>query len=102
MKNFILTNNKTMNKAQLVETMAQEAGITKVEAKKALNAFLKTATQALRGGNKLTLVGFGTFTVADKPARAGRNPRTGHPIRINAKTSVKFKPGLDLLQAVKK
>lgn len=91
-----------MNKAQLVEAMAREAGITKNEAKKALNVFIKAATDALQGGQKLTLVGFGTFMVVDKPERAGRNPRTGHPIRIGAKTSVKFKPGLDLLHAVKK
>jgi len=91
-----------MNKTQLVEAMAKEAGITKTEAKKVLNAFIKTTTHALGKGEKLTLVGFGTFMVADKPARAGRNPRTGHPINIDAKTSVKFKPGMDLLHAVKK
>ena len=91
-----------MNKTQLVEAMAKEAGITKTEAKKVLNAFLKTTTHALSKGHKLTLVGFGTFTVTDKPERAGRNPRTGHPIQINAKRSVKFKPGMDLLDAVKK
>jgi len=91
-----------MNKAQLVEAMAKDAGITKAEAKKVLNSFIKVTTGALKGGEKLTLVGFGTFTVAHKPERAGRNPRTGHPIQINAKKSVKFKPGLDLLHAVKK
>ncbi|MCD8184894.1 MAG: HU family DNA-binding protein [Rikenellaceae bacterium] len=91
-----------MNKTQLVEAMAQDAGITKTEAKKVLNSFLKVTTQALSKGDKLTLVGFGTFTAADKPARAGRNPRTGDPIQIDAKNSVKFKPGMDLLDAVKK
>ena len=82
--------------------MAKEAGITKADAKKVLNAFIKTTTHALKKGEKLTLVGFGSFSVADKPARAGRNPRTGHPIKIAAKKSVKFKPGMDLLNAVKK
>ena len=91
-----------MNKAQLVEAMALEVGIPKNAAKKALNAFLKVAMHALRNGNKVTLVGFGTFTLADKAERTGRNPRTGHPIRINAKTGVKFKPGLLLLHHVKK
>jgi DNA-binding protein HU-beta len=91
-----------MNKAQLVEAMSLEAGIPKNAAKKALNAFLKTTMHALKSGHKVTLVGFGTFTVADKAERAGRNPRTGHPIRINAKTGVKFKPGLPLLDHVKR
>lgn len=91
-----------MNKAQLVEAMAKDAGITKTEAKKALNSFIKVTTDALKHGEKLTLVGFGSFIVTDKPERAGRNPRTGHPIKIAAKKHVKFKPGLELLLSVKK
>jgi len=89
-----------MNKSQLVEAMAQEAGISKADSKKALNAFIKTTTHALKGGDKLTLVGFGTFSLAHKPERTGRNPRTGHPIQILARKSVKFKPGTDLLNTV--
>lgn len=91
-----------MNKTQLVEGMAKEAGITKAEAKKVLNAFIKVTSGALTKGEKLTLVGFGSFSVAHKPERAGRNPRTGHPIKIEAKKTVKFKPGMDLLHSVKK
>jgi DNA-binding protein HU-beta len=90
-----------MNKSQLIEAMAKEAGITKIQTKKVLNAFVKTTTLALAKGDKLTLVGFGTFTGTDKPARAGRNPRTGHPIHIHPKKSVKFKPGMELLNACK-
>ena len=82
--------------------MAKEAGITKAEAKKVLNAFIKVTSGALTKGEKLTLVGFGSFSVAHKPERAGRNPRTGHPIKIEAKKTVKFKPGMDLLHSVKK
>ena len=90
-----------MNKTQLVEAMAKEAGITKSDAKKALNAFLKVTTHSLKKGEKLTLVGFGSFSVAAKPERQGRNPRTGHPIKIAAKKAVKFKPGMELSEAVK-
>ena len=81
--------------------MAKEAGITKTEAKKVLNAFIKVTTHSLKKGNKISLVGFGSFSVMDKPARQGRNPRTGHPIKIAAKKNVKFKAGSDLLAAVK-
>lgn len=80
--------------------MALEAGLTKSDAKKALNAFIKTTSHALKAGDKLTLVGFGTFTLAHKSERTGRNPRTGHPIKILARKSVKFKPGSELLNHV--
>jgi DNA-binding protein HU-beta len=89
-----------MNKSQLIEGMADHSGLTKTEAKKALNAFIKTATHALKAGDKLTLVGFGSFSLVHKPERAGRNPRTGHPIKILARKSVKFKPGTELLNHV--
>lgn len=89
-----------MNKAQLVEAMAKDAGITQVETKKVLNSFLRVATKALQEGDKLTLVGFGTFSIMDRMGREGRNPRTGAPIKIDAKRCVKFKPGMDLLRAV--
>ncbi len=89
-----------MNKSQLIEGMAQHSGLTKSDVKKALNAFIKTTSHALRDGEKLTLVGFGSFSLAHKQERTGRNPRTGHPIKILARKSVKFKPGSDLLKTV--
>ena len=88
-----------MNKSQLIEGMAQHSGLTKSDVKKALNAFIKTTSHALRDGEKLTLVGFGSFSLVHKPERSGRNPRTGHPIRIMARKSVKFKPGTELLNS---
>jgi DNA-binding protein HU-beta len=91
-----------MNKTQLVEAISKDAGITKAETKKVLNSFIKTAIGSLKKGEKLTLVGFGSFTVTDKPERQGRNPRTGASIKIAAKKSVKFKPGMEMLLAVKK
>lgn len=90
-----------MNKTQLVDAMAKEAGMTKAEAKKALNAFINVTTSTLKKGDKLTLVGFGSFSVIKKEARPGRNPRTGAPIKIAAKKSVKFKSGAELDTAVK-
>ncbi len=89
-----------MNKTQLIEGMAEHSGLSKTDVKKALNAFIKTTTHALKAGDKLTLVGFGSFSLVHKPERTGRNPRTGHPIKIMARKSVKFKPGTDLLNTV--
>ena len=90
-----------MNKAQLVDAVASEAGITKVDAKKSLDAFVKVVGDALKKGDKLTLVGFGSFSVAKKPARTGRNPRTGAAIKIAPKSVVKFRPGSELSMLVK-
>lgn len=90
-----------MNKSQLVDALAKEAGITKVESKKVLEAFMKVTTKALNSGDKITLVGFGSFCVTNRPARAGRNPRTGKAINIPAKSSVKFKAGSELIKNVK-
>jgi len=90
-----------MNKTQLVDAIAKEAAITKVDAKKAVDAFIKVTQKALKEGDKVVLVGFGSFSVAKKPARTGRNPRTGAPIKIAPKNVCKFKPGADLNNMVK-
>ena len=91
-----------MNKAQLIDAIAANAGISKVDAKKAIDAFVSVTGKALKGGDKLTLVGFGTFSVSERPARAGRNPRTKEKITIPAKKVAKFKAGAELSELVKK
>ncbi len=85
-----------MNKAELVDAIASEANLTKVDAKKALDAFITATTTAVKQGDKVVLVGFGTFSVVQKQARKGRNPRTGAEIKIPAKKVVKFKAGSEL------
>ena len=89
-----------MNKAQLIDAIAAEAGLTKADAKRALDAFVKTTTSALKKGDRVALVGFGSFAVSKRNARTGRNPQTGKPITIAAKKVVKFKAGADLSGAV--
>jgi len=90
-----------MNKAQLIDAIAANAGLTKADAKKALDAFIKATTQALKKGDRVALVGFGSFSVSKRSARTGRNPQTGKEIRIPAKKVVKFKAGSDLAAVVK-
>ena len=90
-----------MNKTQLVDAIASEAGITKTDARKSLDAFIKVTGNALAGGDKIALVGFGSFAVAKKPGRTGRNPRTGASIKIAAKNVVKFRAGAELNALVK-
>jgi DNA-binding protein HU-beta len=85
-----------MNKAELVDAIAKEAGVTKVDSKKALDAFTKTVAKSLKKGDKVALVGFGTFSVSSRKARTGRNPRTGEEIKIKAKKVAKFKPSSEL------
>lgn len=82
-----------MYKAELVNAMAEKAGMTKVQAKKALDAMMDTTVKTLKKGEKVVLLGFGTFSVVERPARKGRNPRTGEVIKIKASKSVKFKAG---------
>jgi DNA-binding protein HU-beta len=89
-----------MNKAQLIDAIAGEANLTKADAKRALDAFVKTTTSALKKGDRVALVGFGSFAVSKRNARTGRNPQTGKPITISAKKVVKFKAGADLSGAV--
>jgi DNA-binding protein HU-beta len=89
-----------MNKAQLIDAMAAGAGLTKADAKKALDAYISATTDALKGGDRVALVGFGTFSVSERGARTGRNPQTGKEIKIPAKKVVKFKAGADLADSV--
>ncbi len=89
-----------MNKAELIEAMANGAGISKADAKKALDAFVDSTTSTLKSGGRVALVGFGSFSVSNRSARTGRNPQTGKEIKIAAKNVVKFKAGADLAGAV--
>ena len=90
-----------MNKAELVEAMAADAGLSKADAKKALDGFINTTTKALKKGDRVALVGFGSFSVSTRAARKGRNPQTGKEINIAAKNVVKFKAGSELSSKVK-
>ena len=85
-----------MNKAELIDAIAAESKLTKADAQRALDAFLSVTSQALKKGDKLTLVGFGTFSVSQRAERTGRNPQTGKELKIAAKKVVKFKAGADL------
>jgi DNA-binding protein HU-beta len=90
-----------MTKAELVAAIGKEAKVSKAAAEKALNAFTGSVMKALKKGDKLTLTGFGTFSVAKRKARMGRNPQTGKEIKIAATRVAKFKPGNLLKGAVK-
>ncbi|UBM61501.1 HU family DNA-binding protein [Candidatus Sulfidibacterium hydrothermale] len=90
-----------MNKAELIDAMAAGAGLSKADAKKALDAFIGATTDALKKGDRVALVGFGSFSVSTRSARKGRNPQTGKEINIPAKKVVKFKAGADLSKGVK-
>jgi DNA-binding protein HU-beta len=85
-----------MNKTDLINAIAEGAGLSKVDAAKALNATTAAIANAVKAGEKVALVGFGTFAPSERPARTGKNPRTGEVLQIPAKTVVKFKPGADL------
>ncbi|MWV53859.1 HU family DNA-binding protein [Chlorobium phaeovibrioides] len=89
-----------MSKAELVEKIAAQANLTKVDAEKSVNAFINVVTSSLKAGDDVTLVGFGTFTTGDRAERQGRNPQTGKTITIPAKKVVKFKPGKALKDEV--
>lgn len=82
-----------MNKGDLVNRIAEDAGVTKAQATDALNSVLNSVRDTLKDGKKVTLVGFGTFSVNHRPERQGRNPRTKEAITIKAKNVVKFKAG---------
>ncbi len=90
-----------MTKAEIVEKMAQDAGITKAGAQKALDSFIESIGKALKKGNKVTLVGFGTFAVSKRAARTGRNPRTGEAIKIRASKTPKFTAGKAFKEAIR-
>ncbi len=90
-----------MNKTELVNAIAEKANISKVDAKAALDAAVAAVGEALAAGEKVTLIGFGTFSVAEKAARTGFNPRTKEAIKIEARKAIKFKAGADLESKVK-
>ena len=96
--NLLPSNHKksTMNKAELIAKIADDAGITKTQANTALDSFVEAVTKTLKGGGKVTLVGFGTFSVSKRAARNGRNPQTGEVIKIKARKVARFKAGKEL------
>jgi len=85
-----------MNKAELINKIADDAGITKTQANASLDSFIDAVTKSLKSGGKVTLVGFGTFTVSKRAARNGRNPQTGEVIKIKARKVARFKAGKEL------
>ncbi len=90
-----------MTKAELVEKMAKDSGASKAVAEKSLNSFVDAVTKTLKKGNKVALVGFGTFSISKRKARKGRNPQTGAIIKIAARKAPKFTAGKALKGAVK-
>ena len=90
-----------MNKAELVESIASHAKLTKADAGRALDATLESIAKSLKKGERIALVGFGSFQVNSRAARTGRNPQTGKEIKIAAKKVAKFKAGAELKNAVK-
>jgi DNA-binding protein HU-beta len=85
-----------MNKADLVSKISEDAGITKSQATTAIESFTEAIAKSLKSGERVTLIGFGTFTVSRRAARKGRNPKTGETIKIKAKKIAKFKAGKEL------
>jgi len=90
-----------MNKGDLIHHVAKDSKITKAQAARAIDSLVDNITRMLKKGERTSLVGFGTFTIARRKARAGRNPQTGEPIRIPAKRVVKFTPGKTLKGVIK-
>ncbi|HTE13099.1 MAG TPA: HU family DNA-binding protein [Chitinophagaceae bacterium] len=91
-----LIKHHTMNKAELIAKIADDASITKTQGNAVLDSFIEAVTKTLKGGGKVTLVGFGTFSVSKRAARNGRNPQTGAVIKIKARKVAKFKAGKEL------
>jgi len=89
-----------MNKTELINAIAAEAGLSKGDAKKALDAVVKSVSDALVAGDKISLIGFGTFSISERSARPGINPATKQPIQIAAKKVAKFKAGAELTSAI--
>ena len=90
-----------MNKAELISAIAEKAGLSKADSKKALDGFIESVSEALKAGDKVSLIGFGSFGVSEKAARQGINPATKQQITIAAKKVVKFKAGAELADLVK-
>jgi len=89
-----------MNKSELINAVAEESGLSKADAGRALDAVVSSVTTALKGGDSVALIGFGTFSVKDRAARTGRNPQTGEAIQIKASKVPSFKAGKSLKDAV--
>lgn len=89
-----------MNKTELINAIAENAGLSKADSKKALDATLNVIADALKKGDKIALIGFGTFAVSERPSRTGINPRTKEQITIAAKKAVKFKAGAELNEGI--
>ena len=89
-----------MNKGELIEAVANDANITKAQAQAAMDAFTSNVKKALKSGDKVTLVGFGTFSASTRAARMGRNPQTGQPIQIPKRRVAKFSAGKALKNAI--
>ena len=90
-----------MNKTEFINAVAEKSGLSKVDAKKAVEAFVETVSSELKEGGKVALLGVGSFSVAEKAARKGVNPKTKQPIEIPARKSVKFKAGAELTEIIK-
>ena len=90
-----------MNKTEFINAVAEKSGLSKVDSKKAVEAFVETVSSELKEGGKVALLGFGSFSVAEKSARKGVNPKTKQPIEIPARKSVKFKAGAELTEIIK-
>lgn len=90
-----------MNKTEFINAVAEKSGLSKVDAKKAVEAFVETVSSELKEGGKVALLSFGSFSVAEKSARKGVNPKTKQPIEIPARKSVKFKAGAELTEIIK-
>jgi DNA-binding protein HU-beta len=91
-----------MNKSELIDAISTEAKITKADAGRALDSFISATTKALKKGDRVALIGFGTFSISKRAARKGRNPQTGKAIQIKAKKVAKFKAGAGLAKTVNK
>ncbi len=89
-----------MNKSELISAVAQHAGLTKVQAKKAIDSYHEVVKQEIKAGNSIGVVGFGTFTTSERKARTGRNPQTGAELKIKAAKVPKFRPGKALKDSV--
>lgn len=90
-----------MNKTEFISAVSEKSGLSKTDAKKAVEAFVETVSQELKAGGKVALLGFGSFSVTEKAARKGVNPKTKQPIEIAARKSVKFKAGAELADQIK-
>lgn len=89
-----------MNKSQLIDAIAKKSGLSKTDAKKSLEGFMETTRESLQSGDKIALIGFGTFSISERSAREGRNPQTGAKMNIPAKKVVKFKAGSELTDSI--